>query len=88
MAGFGEVPYIEQGMFNPPAIPAPPNPNAANARGGAAIDVYLELGAYAWGGTVTQPSGTIKERMAVLKTNPKLFINRESPTLSNCRSGI
>jgi hypothetical protein len=26
--------------------------------------------------------------MAVLKTNPKLFINRESPTLSNCRSGI
>jgi hypothetical protein len=36
MAGFGEVPYIEHGMFNPPAIPAPPNPNAANARGGAA----------------------------------------------------
>jgi metallo-beta-lactamase class B len=168
MAGFGEIPYIEHGMFNPPAIPAPPNPAAANARGGAPagprryppahvdralfdgdvvkvgplsvtiylvpghspssttfaytvrdggrdykvvefccweypenlaangyiteatvrhtfdtfrklypIDVYLELGAYAWGGTLNQPSGTIKERMAVAKANPKLFINRE-----------
>src|ERR1051326_1290009 len=162
MAGFGEVPYIEHGMFNPPAIPAPPNPAAANARGGAPagprryppahvdralfdgdvvkvgplsvtiylvpghspssttfaytvrdggrdykvvefccweypenlaangyiteatvrhtfdtfrklypIDVYLELGAYAWGGTLNQPSGTIKERMAVAKANRK-----------------
>ncbi len=24
MAGFGEVPYVEHGMFNPAAIPAPP----------------------------------------------------------------
>ena len=168
MAGFGEIPYIEHGMFNPPAIPAPPNPNAANARGGAPagprrypsahvdralfdgdvvkvgplsvtmylipghspssttfaytvrdggkdykvvefccweypedlsangyiteatvhhtfetfkklypIDVYLELGSYAWGATVSQPSGTIRERMAGAKANPKLFINRE-----------
>src|SRR5262249_14999361 len=33
MAGFGEIPYIEHGMFNPPAIPAPPAPTAADARG-------------------------------------------------------
>jgi metallo-beta-lactamase class B len=165
MAGFGEVPYIEHGMFNPPAIPAPP---AADGRGrGQAsprryppahvdralfdgdvvkvgplsvttylipghspspttfaytvrdggrdykvvefccweypedlsqngyiteatvrhtfetfrklypIDIYLELGAYAWGGTLNQPSGTITERMAMAKANPKLFVNRE-----------
>ena len=24
MAGFAEIPYLEHGMFNPPAIPAPP----------------------------------------------------------------
>ena len=165
MAGFGEIPYIEHGMFNPPAIPAPPAANA-NGRGNAGprryppahvdralfdgdvvkvgplsvttylipghspssttfaytvrdngkdykvvefccweypedltangyiteatvrhtfdtmrklypVDIYLETGAYAWSGTLSQPSGTIKERMAVLKTNPKLFINRE-----------
>jgi len=27
MAGFGEIPYVEHGMFNPPAIPAPPAPD-------------------------------------------------------------
>jgi hypothetical protein len=32
MAGFGEIPYIEHGMFNPPAIPQPP---AGEGRGGA-----------------------------------------------------
>src|SRR5437016_2387542 len=165
MAGFGEVPYIEHGMFNPPAIPAPP---AADGRGAAPagprryppahvdralfdgdvvkvgplsvttylipghspssttfaytvrdggrdykvvefccweypedlsqngyiteatvrhtfdtfrklypIDVYLELGAYAWGGTLNQPSGTITERLAKAKADPKLFVNRE-----------
>src|SRR5262249_32183331 len=31
MAGFGEIPYIEHGMFNPPAIPVTP---AAEERGG------------------------------------------------------
>ncbi len=41
------------------------------------VDIYLELGAYAWGGTLSQPSGTIKERMAKLKTDNKLFVNRE-----------
>ena len=167
MAGFGEVPFIEHGMFNPPAVPAPPP--AADAKGGGGrggpprypavkvdralfdgdvvkvgplsvttylipghspssttfaytvrdggrdykvvefccweypddlstngyiteasvrhtfetfrklypIDIYLELGAYAWGGTLNQPSGTITERMAKLKTDNKLFINRE-----------
>src|ERR1700722_11697829 len=33
MAAFGEIPYIERGMFNPPAIPPPP---PADGRGGAA----------------------------------------------------
>jgi len=166
MAGFGEVPFIEHGMFNPPAIPAPPP--AADAKGGGRggppsypavkvdralfdgdvvkvgplsvttylipghspssttfvytvrdggrdykvvefccweypddlsangyiteasvrhtfetfrklypVDIYLELGAYAWGGTLNQPSGTITERMAKLKTDNKLFVNRE-----------
>ena len=41
------------------------------------IDIYLELGSYAWGGTLNQPSGTITERVAKLKTDPKLFVNRE-----------
>jgi metallo-beta-lactamase class B len=166
MAGFGEVPFVEHGMFNPPAIPAP-SP-AADAKGGGRggpprypavkvdralfdgdvvkvgplsvttylipghspssttfaytvrdggrdykvvefccweypddlstngyiteasvrhtfetfrklypVDIYLELGAYAWGGTLNQPSGTITERMAKLKTDSKLFVNRE-----------
>lgn len=166
MAGFGEVPFIEHGMFNPPAIPAPPP--AADAKGGGRggpprypavkvdralfdgdvvkvgplsvttylipghspssttfvytvrdggrdykvvefccweypddlsangyiteasvrhtfetfrklypVDIYLELGAYAWGGTLNQPSGTITERVAKLKTDNKLFVNRE-----------
>ena len=37
---------------------------------------YLELGAYAWGGTLNQPSGTIIERLAKAKADPKLFVNR------------
>lgn len=41
------------------------------------IDIYLENGAYGWGGTVLQPSGTFQERIAALKANPKLFINRD-----------
>jgi metallo-beta-lactamase class B len=166
MAGFGEVPFIEHGMFNPPAIPAPPpGPDSkGGGRGGPPrypaakvdralfdgdvvkvgplsvttylipghspssttfaytvrdggrdykvvefccweypddlstngyiteasvrhtfetfrklypVDIYLELGAYAWGGTLNQPSGTITERMAKLKTDNKLFVNRE-----------
>ena len=165
MAGFGEIPYIEHGMFNPPAIPVTP---VADTKGGGRggpprypaahvdralfdgdvikvgpltvtaylipghspssttfaytvreggrdykvvefccweypdnltqnayiteasvrhtfdtfrklypIDIYLELGAYAWGGTLNQPSGTIKDRMAKLKTDNKLFVNRD-----------
>jgi len=166
MAGFGEVPFIEHGMFNPPAIPAPPPAADAKGRGRGGpprypavkvdralfdgdvvkvgplsvttylipghspssttfvytvrdggrdykvvefccweypddlsangyiteasvrhtfetfrklypVDIYLELGAYAWGGTLNQPSGTITERMAKLKTDNKLFVNRE-----------
>ena len=41
------------------------------------MDIYLELGAYAWGGVLVQPSGTITERMAKLKADNKLFVNRE-----------
>ena len=35
------------------------------------IDVYLEVGAYAWSGTLNQPSGTFAERVA--------RVRRESP---------
>src|SRR5262245_58735 len=41
------------------------------------IDIYLENGAYGWGGTVLQPSGTFQERIAKLKADPKLFIDRD-----------
>ena len=165
MAGFGEIPYMEHGMFNPPAIPVPPATDGRGGRGGGPpryppvqvdralfdgdvvkvgplsvtaylipghspssttfaytvrdgsrdykvvefccweypddlsqngyiteasvrhtfetfrklypVDIYLELGAYAWGGTLDQPSGTITERMAKLKADGKLFVNRE-----------
>ena len=38
------------------------------------VDVYLETGAYAWSGTLNQPSGTLIERMSRLKTNNRLFV--------------
>lgn len=41
------------------------------------VDVYLELGAYGWGGVLNQPSGTIEERLARLRADPKLFVNPE-----------
>jgi hypothetical protein len=41
------------------------------------IDIYLELGMYAWGGILSQPSGTITERFAKAKGDTKLFVNRE-----------
>jgi len=167
MAAFGEIPYIERGMFNPPAIPQPP---AADGRGGAEaqraprrfppahvdralfdgdvvkvgplsvttyltpghspasttfaytvrdggrdykvvefccweypedlsqngyiteatvrhtfatlsrlypVDIYLETSVSNWSGILSQPSGTVTERIAVAKANPKLFVNRE-----------
>jgi len=163
MAAFAEVPYLEHGMFNPPAIPAPPAEGKGGGRGPARypavkvdralfdgdvvkvgplsvtaymvpghspasttfaytvqddgrdykvvefccweypddlsrnayiteaggrhtfelfrklypVDIYLETGSYGWSGTLNQPSGTIQERMAKLKTNNKLFVNRE-----------
>src|ERR1700674_2769864 len=165
MAGFGEIPYIEHGMFNPPAIPAPPTADgrgrgqagprryppahvdralfdgdvvkvgplsvttyltpghspssttfAYTVRDGGRdykvvefccweypedlsqngyiteatvrhtfetvrklypVDIYLETSASNWSGTLNQPSGTITERMAAAKANPKLFVNRE-----------
>lgn len=164
MAGFGEIPYVEHGMFNPPAIPAPPAAEGGRAGAGPRryppvkvdralfdgdvvkvgplsvttylipghspssttfaytvrdgghdykvvefccweypddlsrnayiteatvrhtfetfrklypVDIYLETGSYAWSGTLSQPSGTITERMAKLKTDNKLFVNRE-----------
>lgn len=165
MAGFGEIPYMEHGMFNPPAIPVPAATDGRGGRGGGPpryppvkvdralfdgdvvrvgalsvtaylipghspssttfaytvrdgsrdykvvefccweypddlsqngyiteasvrhtfetfrklypVDIYLELGAYAWGGTLDQPSGTITERMVKLKADGKLFVNRE-----------
>lgn len=163
MAGFAEVPFLEHGMFNPPAIPQPVAPGAQAGRGPGRypavkvdralfdgdvvkvgplsvtvylvpghspspatfaysvkdanktykvvefccweypddlsrnayiteasvrhtfdtlrklypVDIYLETGSYAWSGTLNQPSGTITERMAKLKTDNKLFVNRE-----------
>jgi len=42
------------------------------------IDIYLELGRYAWGGLVAQEGNlTIDERTEVLKKNPMLFVNRD-----------
>lgn len=41
------------------------------------VDIYLETGSYAWSGILNQPSGTMAERMAKLKTDNKLFVNRE-----------
>lgn len=41
------------------------------------IDIYLETGAYGWSGILGQPSGTFDERMARLKRDPKLWINRD-----------
>jgi len=165
MAAFAEIPFIEHGMFNPPAIPRPPAPEGRGGRGGGPpgypaakvdralfdgdvvkvgplsvtsylipghspasttfaytvrnggrnykvvefccweypdnlstnayiteasvrhtfetfaklypVDIYLELGTYAWGGVLNQPEGTRAERMAKLKADPKLFVNRE-----------
>jgi metallo-beta-lactamase class B len=167
MAGFGEIPFVERGMFNPPAIPRPAPPADAKGSPGPAggpprypaakvdralfdgdvvkvgplsvttylipghspspttfaytvrdggksykvvefccweypedlttngyiteasvghtfetfrklypIDIYLELGMYAWGGILNQPSGTLAERLAKVKADPKLFVNR------------
>ena len=39
------------------------------------VDIYLEVGAYGWSGTLNQPSGTITERIAKLKAENKLFAN-------------
>ena len=166
MAGFAEIPYLEHGMFNPPAFPSPLGANAGP--GGPAgpppgyppvrvdralfdgdvvkvgplsvtaylipghspasttfaytvkdggkdyrvvefccweypddlsrngyiteasvrhtfetfaklypVDIYLETGSYAWSGILSQSAGAMAERMAKLKTDHKLFVNRE-----------
>ena len=165
MSGFAEIPYLEHGMFNPPAIPPPPSANTGPggpsgppgyppvkvdralfdgdvvkvgplsvttylipghspssttfaytvtdsgkkykvvefccweypddlSRNGYIteatvrhtfdtfaklypVDIYLETGSYAWSGILSQSSGTMAERMAKLKTDNKLFVNRE-----------
>jgi metallo-beta-lactamase superfamily protein len=41
------------------------------------IDVYLEVGAYAWSGTLNQPSGTFAERVGRVRENPRLMISRD-----------
>ena len=163
MAGFAEIPYLEHGMFNPPAIPAPPA--AGGGRGGGPrlhppvkvdralfdgdvvkvgplsvttylfpghspspasfaftvkdgghnykvfefccweypddlnrnayiteatvrhsfetfrklypVDIYLSAAAFQWGGVLNQPSGTLTERITKLRTDNKLWVNRE-----------
>ena len=42
------------------------------------VDIYLETGAYGWSGTLNQASNlTIIQRMANLRTNNKLWVNRD-----------
>ena len=42
------------------------------------VDIYLETGAYGWSGTLNQaPNLNISERMANLKADNKLFVNRD-----------
>jgi metallo-beta-lactamase class B len=42
------------------------------------VDIYLETGAYGWSGTLNQaPHLTFSERIANLKANNKLWVNRE-----------
>ncbi len=42
------------------------------------VDIYLELGVYAWGGVVSQPGDlTITERIDRVKADPSLLVNRE-----------
>ena len=41
------------------------------------VDIYLETSVSNWSGILSQPSGTVTERMAAAKANPKLFVNRE-----------
>ncbi len=41
------------------------------------VDIYLENGIYGWGGIVNQPSGTMAERIAKLKADSKLNIDRD-----------
>ncbi len=40
------------------------------------IDIYLENGLYGWAGMLNQPSGTFAERLAKLKADSKLNIDR------------
>ena len=41
------------------------------------VDIYLSAAAFQWGGVLNQPSGTLTERIAKLRTDPKLWVNRE-----------
>ena len=166
MAGFGEIPYLERGMFNPPAILAPPSADGGRGGQGAPprhypavkmdralfdgdvvrvgplsvtvylipghsptpasfaftvrdggrdykvvefccweypddlsrnayiteasvrhtfetfrkmypVDIYLSAAAFNWSGTLNQPSGTLQERIAKLKSDPKLWVDRD-----------
>jgi len=42
------------------------------------VDIYLELGVYAWGGVVNQPGDlTLTERIDRVKADPSLLVNRD-----------
>ena len=47
------------------------------AKGSADRRGDLEVGAYAWSGTLNQPSGTFAERVARVRENPRLMINSD-----------
>lgn len=42
------------------------------------VDIYLELGVYAWGGIVNQPGDlTLKQRIDGVRADPSLLVNRD-----------
>lgn len=41
------------------------------------VDIYLSAAAFQWGGVLNQTSGTLAERIAKLRTDNKLWVNRE-----------
>jgi metallo-beta-lactamase class B len=43
MAGFGEIPYLEHGMFNPPAIPVPPAEGKKGAPAGPRLHPAVKV---------------------------------------------
>ena len=67
MAGFAEIPYLEHGMFNPPAIPAPPA-DAAGRGGGPRLHPAVKVDRALFDGDVVKVGPL--ERDGVLVPRP------------------